>query len=91
MGHTIVDGLNSVDLDFFDEGLLEAAEYLFDVKLKAGHGKTYIAGQFGVFASFLSLWRFIACSKEEGAFIFEDDALPRPDFLKKSFQNTGSF
>ena len=80
-GSGIVDGLNSVDLDFFDEGLLEAAEYLFDVKLKAGHGKTYIApGQFGVFASFLSLWRFIACSKEEGAFIFEDDALPRPDF-----------
>lgn len=80
-GAGIVDGLESGDLDCFDEGLLEAAEYLFDVKLKAGHGKTYIApGQFGCFASFLSLWRLIACSKEEGAFIFEDDALPRPDF-----------
>ena len=52
-GAGIVDGLESGDLGCFDEGLLEAAEYLFDVKLKAGHGKTYIApGQFGCFASF---------------------------------------
>ena len=82
-GAGIVDGLNTGDLEAFDQGLLEAAEYLFDVKLKAGHGKTYIApGQFGVFASFLCLWRFIACSKADGAFIFEDDALPRPDFAE---------
>ena len=80
-GAGIVDGLKSGDLDCFDEGLLEAAEYLFDVKLKAGEGKTYIApGQFGVFASFLSIWRLIASSNIDGAFIFEDDALPRPDF-----------
>lgn len=80
-GAGIVSGLESGNLDCFSQGLLEAAEYLFDVKLKAGHGKTYTApGQFGVFASFLSIWRLIACSKVGGAFIFEDDALPRPDF-----------
>ena len=82
-GAGIVDGLKSGDLDCFDEGLLEAAEYLFDVKINNAEGRTYIApGQFGVFASFLSLWRLIASSNVSGAFIFEDDALPRPDFTE---------
>ena len=66
--------------DDFDKGLYCASEYLFDNKIKEHN---YIGpGQFSVFVGFLSLWRLIACSNSEGAFIFEDDALPRPDFLE---------
>ena len=74
-GHKI---LNDNESDIFNAGLYCASEYLFDSKIEKGN---YIgAGQFAVFANFLSLWRIIAYCDSGGAFIFEDDALPRPDF-----------
>ena len=76
-GHKI---LNTNEGDVFDKGLYCASKYLFDTKIEEGN---YIGpGQFSVFASFLSLWRLISLSDSGGAFIFEDDALPRPDFAE---------
>ena len=37
-------------------------------------------GQLGCFLSMISVWSVIASSTGPGAMVFEDDALPRPDF-----------
>lgn len=74
-----VDGAYAGEnFDHWSSGIQTLGEYLFDMPVKKGHYTT--GGQFGVFASFLSLWRYLACSNLDGIFIFEDDALPRPDF-----------
>ena len=64
--------------DTWGSGVVTLGEYLLDMPVKNGHYTG--GGQFGVFASFLFLWRYLASSNLDGIFIFEDDALPRPDF-----------
>ena len=49
-------------------------------KNKNGNWHTGSGGQFGMTMSLLKLWGALAISNKNGLMIFEDDALPRPDF-----------
>ena len=74
-----IDGVSACSAtDEWSQGLVTISEYLFDMPAKKGFYTG--GGQFGVFSSMLTLWTYLAMSCEEGMFIFEDDALPRPDF-----------
>ena len=75
------DGVYAGDGDDpWEEGLRAIGEQLLDAPVKNGYYTG--GGQFGVFLSMLTLWRYLAMSTLDGMFIFEDDALPRPDFNK---------
>ena len=75
------DGVSAGDGDDpWDEGLKAIGEGLLDAPVNNGYYTG--GGQFGIFLSMLTLWRYLAMSTMDGMFIFEDDALPRPDFAE---------
>ena len=72
-----VDGLAAVDATDEYDARWKSMATAFHWDLDKCH---LSPGQAGVFMSMIQVWSWIACSPGPGAMVFEDDALPRPDF-----------
>lgn len=77
-----VDGVSMRDSDDeWDRRLAPIAKSL-GLPDKHMEGISGGGGQFGITLSTLTLWGWLAISNKPGMMVFEDDALPRPDFPK---------
>jgi hypothetical protein len=78
-----VDGVRARDaLTDWDKRIRPFGKMLGTPFAKNEDGEWYhgAGGQFGITLSLLTLWGLLSVSSKSGLMIFEDDALPRPDF-----------